>query len=150
MVEEKEYGKLYPKKFDKVLLDAPCSGEGRFIGSEAKTYRNWSERTVKDLVKVQKKLFKSAYEALKDNGIMVYSTCTLNKEENEEILNWAIENLGVKLLDIEFDIKDKLPIYSDNLDKNIQKAIKILPTKSQEGFFIAKLIKNYKAVSLVK
>ncbi len=142
MVEEKEYGKLYPKKFDKVLLDAPCSGEGRFIGSEAKTYRNWSERTVKDLVKVQKKLFKSAYEALKDNGIMVYSTCTLNKEENEEILNWAIENLGVKLLDIEFDIKDKLPIYSDNLDKNIQKAIKILPTKSQEGFFIAKLIKN--------
>ena len=142
MVEEKEYGKLYPKKFDKVLLDAPCSGEGRFIGSEAKTYRNWSERTVKDLVKVQKKLFKSAYEALKDNGIMVYSTCTLNKEENEEILNWAIENLGVKLLDIEFDIKDKLPIYSDNLDKNIQKAIKILPTKSQEGFFIAKVIKN--------
>ena len=142
MVEEKDYGKLYPKKFDKVLLDAPCSGEGRFIGSEAKTYRNWSERTVKDLVKVQKKLFKSAYEALKDNGIMVYSTCTLNKEENEEILNWAIENLGVKLLDIEFDIKDKLPIYSDNLDKNIQKAIKILPTKSQEGFFIAKLIKN--------
>ena len=142
MVEEKEYGKLYPTKFDKVLLDAPCSGEGRFIGSEAKTYRNWSERTVKDLVKVQKKLFKSAYEALKDNGIMVYSTCTLNKEENEEILNWAIENLGVKLLDIEFDIKDKLPIYSDNLDKNIQKAIKILPTKSQEGFFIAKLIKN--------
>lgn len=142
MVEEKEYGKLYPKKFDKVLLDAPCSGEGRFIGSEAKTYRNWSERTVKDLVKVQKKLFKSAYEALKDNGIMVYSTCTLNKEENEEILNWAIENLGVKLLEIEFDIKDKLPIYSDNLDKNIQKAIKILPTKSQEGFFIAKLIKN--------
>ena len=124
MVEEKEYGKLYPKKFDKVLLDAPCSGEGRFIGSEAKTYRNWSERTVKDLVKVQKKLFKSAYEALKDNGIMVYSTCTLNKEENEEILNWAIENLGVKLLDIEFDIKDKLPIYSDNLDQNIQKAIK--------------------------
>ena len=142
MVEEKEYGKLYPKKFDKFLLDAPCSGEGRFIGSEAKTYRNWSERTVKDLVKVQKKLFKSAYEALKDNGIMVYSTCTLNKEENEEILNWAIENLGVKLLEIEFDIKDKLPIYSDNLDKNIQKAIKILPTKSQEGFFIAKLIKN--------
>lgn len=142
MVEEKEYGKLYPKKFDKVLLDAPCSGEGRFIGSEAKTYRNWSERTVKDLVKVQKKLFKSAYEALKDNGIMVYSTCTLNKEENEEILNWAIENLGVKLLEIEFDIKDKLPIYSDNLDKNIQKAIKILPTKSQEGFFIAKLIKS--------
>lgn len=142
MVEEKEYGKLYPKKFDKVLLDAPCSGEGRFIGSEAKTYRNWSERTVKELVKVQKKLFKSAYEALKDNGIMVYSTCTLNKEENEEILDWAIENLGVKLLEIELDIKDKLPIYIDNLDKNIQKAIKILPTKSQEGFFIAKLIKN--------
>ena len=73
-------GREHENYFDKVLLDAPCSGEGRFDASSAITYKNWSERTVRDLAKLQKKLFKSAYTALKQGGVMVYSTCTLNKE----------------------------------------------------------------------
>ena len=71
-------GREHENYFDKVLLDAPCSGEGRFDASSAITYKNWSERTVRDLAKLQKKLFKSAYTALKQGGVMVYSTCTLN------------------------------------------------------------------------
>ena len=82
-------GREHENYFDKVLLDAPCSGEGRFDASSAITYKNWSERTVRDLAKLQKKLFKSAYTALKQGGVMVYSTCTLNKEENEMVLQWA-------------------------------------------------------------
>ena len=66
-------GEEYQERFDKVLLDAPCSGEGRFLGNNAGTYRNWSKRTVRELVKLQKKLFKSAYTALKPNGIIAYS-----------------------------------------------------------------------------
>ena len=84
-------GREHENYFDKVLLDAPCSGEGRFDASSAITYKNWSERTVRDLAKLQKKLFKSAYTALKQGGVMVYSTCTLNKEENEMVLQWALE-----------------------------------------------------------
>lgn len=134
-------GKNYENCFDKVLLDAPCSGEGRFDARSVITYKNWSEKTVRDLAKLQKKLFKSAYTALKQNGIMVYSTCTLNKEENEAVLNWALENLNIKLLDINIEIKDAIPAFNDNTNNSVDKAIRILPSKTMEGFFVAKLQK---------
>ncbi len=134
-------GEEYKEQFDKVLLDAPCSGEGRFLGTNVGTYRNWSTKTVKELAKLQKKLLKSAYQALKPDGIMVYSTCTLNKKENEEVLQWAIENLNLKLLDIDMDLKEKMQGFTEGLDKRISKAIRILPSKNMEGFFVAKLRK---------
>ena len=135
-------GEEYQEQFDKVLLDAPCSGEGRFLGNNVGTYRNWSKRTVRELAKLQKKLFESAYTALKPNGMMVYSTCTLNKDENENVLQWAIENFNVKLLDINIDFKEKMQGFNDGLDGSINKAIRILPSKNMEGFFVAKLKKK--------
>ncbi len=134
-------GNKYSESFDRVLLDTPCSGEGRFIAEIAGTYRNWSEKTVKDLAKLQKKLIKSGYNALKPNGIMVYSTCTLNLEENENILTWALENLNLKMLDIDLNIKGAIKGDNTNTFKDIEKAIKILPTREMEGFFVAKLKK---------
>ena len=132
-------GKKYEEYFDKVLLDAPCSGEGRFLANDPKTYRNWSEKTVNELSKLQKKLLKSAYQAVKQNGEIVYSTCTLNRDENEKVLEWALEELNVKMLDIKLDVKNKGNIFSQN--EEIKKAIRILPSKETEGFFIAKLKK---------
>ena len=90
---------------------------------------------------MQKKLLKSAYLALKPNGILIYSTCTLNEEENEKVLDWAINNLKLKMLDINIEIKGTKEAFTNNVDESIKKAIRILPTKSQEGFFIAKLQK---------
>ena len=132
-------GKKYEGFFDKVLLDAPCSGEGRFLGIDAKTYRNWSLKTVKDLSKMQKRLFKSAYQALKQGGELVYSTCTLNEEENEKILEWALDEMGLKVEKIELQIRDCLKAVSEN--EEVKKAIRILPSKETEGFFIAKFKK---------
>ena len=134
-------GDKYPENFDRVLLDTPCSGEGRFIAEIPGTYRNWSVRTVKELSKIQRKLIKSGYNALKPGGIMVYSTCTLNLEENENILRWALENLNLKMMDINLDIKGAIPGDSLDTKLGIEKAIKILPTKEMEGFFVAKLKK---------
>ena len=136
--------KLGDKKteyFDKVLLDTPCSGEGRFIVSSLATYRDWSMKRVKELSKIQKKLLESAYKALKPNGTMVYSTCTLNKEENEFILDWAIKNLNLKLCDINMELRNAEQGENENLDKTINKSIRILPSKQTEGFFVAKFIK---------
>lgn len=133
--------KEYNETFDKVLLDAPCSGEGRFQANDAKTYRQWSKKEVIKLSKLQKKLLKSAYLALKPNGILIYSTCTLNEEENEKVLDWAINNLKLKMLDINIEITGAKEAFTNNVDESIKKAIRILPTKSQEGFFIAKLQK---------
>ena len=132
-------GKKYEEYFDKILLDAPCSGEGRFLANDPKTYRSWSLKTVKELSKLQKKLLRSAYQAVKKNGEIVYSTCTLNKAENEDVLKWAIEELNIKILDINLNIKNSVPISDEN--KEVQKAIRILPSKETEGFFIAKLKK---------
>ena len=100
------------------------------------------KRTVKDLAKLQKKLIRSGYNALKPNGIMVYSTCTLNLKENENILSWALENLNLKMLDINLNIKGAIKGDNTNAFKEIEKAMKILPTKEMEGFFVAKLQKG--------
>lgn len=135
-------GNKYPEYFDKVLLDTPCSGEGRFVVGSLATYRDWSPRTVRELTKLQKKLFESAYNALKPNGIMVYSTCTINEDENELILDWALKNFNVKLVDIDIEIKDAQKAFDNDKDKSIAKAIRILPSKDTEGFFVAKLVKK--------
>lgn len=123
----------YKEKFDKVLLDTPCSGEGRFILEDENTYKTWSIKQVNELAKLQKKLIKSGVDSLKNGGEIVYSTCTLNKKENEEIVDWAIKNLKLELLDIDLKIKDSIKI--------LNKAMQILPNETQEGFFIAKLRK---------
>ena len=137
-------GEIYKETFDKILLDAPCSGEGTFLANMPRTYISWSLKTVNDLAKLQKKLFKSAYEALKPNGTMIYSTCTLNIEEDEKIVDWAIKNLNLKIIDINLNIdeKNKLPINIKDLDESISKTIKIMPSKNMEGFYIAKLQKR--------
>lgn len=134
-------GEKYPEYFDKVLLDVPCSGEGRFLINNPKTYRDWSMKKVNNLVKLQKKLLISACKALKKNGVMVYSTCTINKYENEFILDWATKNFPLKIVDINLIIKDSIKGDNEKLDRAIDKAIKILPSKSMEGFFVAKLKK---------
>ena len=96
---------------------------------------------VVDLVKLQKKLFASGYKALKTGGILVYSTCTINKEENEYILDWALKNFNIKLECININIKDSIQGFNEGLDKTISKSIKILPSKQMEGFFVSKFIK---------
>lgn len=134
-------GENYKEQFDKVLLDAPCSGEGRFTIYNIQSYKQWSMKTVNELVKTQKKLFKSAYEALKPGGTLVYSTCTLNKLENEQIIDWALKNFNIKQERIDLDIKQAVPAFSNEFDKNVGKAIRILPSKDMEGFFVAKFTK---------
>ena len=135
-------GNEYPEFFDKVLLDTPCSGEGRFLLEDAKTYKNWSTYQVEKLVNLQKRLFESAIKALKSGGEMVYSTCTLNKKENEEILNWAIEKFKIELLDIDIKINDSIKGFSKGYNEQIKKAVRILPNIYQEGFFVAKILKK--------
>ena len=135
-------GNFYTEYFDKVLLDTPCSGEGRFWLGKPMTYKDWSLKKVNQLAKIQKKLFESAYKATKRNGIMVYSTCTINKEENEYILDWAVNNFDIKLLEINLNIKEAIKGDNTGLNSSIDKAIKILPSKNMEGFFVAKIKKN--------
>ncbi|KHJ39996.1 NOL1/NOP2/sun family protein [Trichuris suis] len=72
--------------FDRVLLDAPCSG----LGQRPLLFKP-DEKTVSSFPSLQKKLFRSAFQLLKPNGVLVYSTCTLNVAENEGLINWALK-----------------------------------------------------------
>lgn len=135
-------GDRYPYEFDKILLDAPCSGEGRFTLKDVKTYRYWSVREVNRLSNLQKKLIQSAYKALKKGGVMVYSTCTLNRRENEEVVMWALNNLDIEILDIDLKINGAVPAFTDKYPKELKKAIRIIPSKELEGFFVCKFLKR--------
>ena len=83
-------------KFDKILLDAPCSGEGT-LRSSPKTFLMWNHKVVENLSRQQKKLIANAIKCLKVGGVLVYSTCTHSPEENESVIDFALKNFPVKL-----------------------------------------------------
>lgn len=75
-----------PETFDRILLDAPCSGEG--IGfKESQTVKYWNLKNIHTIARLQTKLLDAAFRSLKTGGEMLYSTCTLNKIENEGVVN---------------------------------------------------------------
>jgi len=84
------FGAALPETFDAVLLDAPCSGEG-VIRKDPDAMSNWSEASVNEIAATQRELIDSAFHALKPGGVLVYSTCTLNAQENQQVCQWLIE-----------------------------------------------------------
>lgn len=87
--------------FDKIILDAPCSGEGMFRKLD-QAIDTWSQEKVLDCAKIQKELVDCAYEALKENGVLIYSTCTYSLEENEQIVDYILKTYpNMSLIPIE-------------------------------------------------
>lgn len=126
-------------KFDKILLDAPCSGSGTLDISNNKYQNSFQEALIKKCVSTQKKLIKKSSKLLKAGGILIYSTCSLLKTENENIVDYALEN-G---FDIDFcRVKVNKNTFSCGSSVNENVYIKIFPDKIWEGFFVAKLIKK--------
>ena len=137
--------KYYNSYFDKILVDAPCSGLG-IIQKKNEVGKWWSLERVKNLTEIQNKLLVSAIKMLKVGGELVYSTCTLTPEENELIINRILEKYPVDVEPVELPIKHHkgLTKYSkENLDKRLANAIRIFPWEvDSDGFFLIKLKKN--------
>jgi tRNA (cytosine49-C5)-methyltransferase len=139
-------GDKFPEiKFDRILVDAPCSGTGT-IRKSLRTIETWNPDLVKRIAALQKKLIERAFNLLKENGEMVYSTCTLEPEENEEIINFLLEKYpNAKLEEINLDIKRSkvvLEFGGKKYNKEIEKCLRIYPQDNDtEGFFVAKLRK---------
>ena len=116
---DKKY-ELFTNYFDKVLLDVPCSNEGLIVLSEPETFEYWSPKKPRSLAQLQKKLVGSAVRMLTPGGSLVYSTCTFSKEENENIVTWALSRFkNMSLLEVK----------------------KILPDGLFTGFFAARFVK---------
>lgn len=145
--------KRFPEYFDKTLVDVPCSMEGRFFVEDEKTYRDWSMTKIESLEQIQKFILRSAISATKVGGIIVYSTCTLAPEENEAVIDWiikkehgaiAIEPIHIPLLQTNEPIlKWKNKIF----DTQIKNTVRIFPSDTMEGFYVAKLRKLHTTVS---
>ena len=142
-----EFGKKYPNYFDKILLDAPCSGEGMIYFPSQNPLRFWSIKKVKRMAYTQKELIESAFRSLKPGGTMVYSTCTLEPEENEAVVTHLLDSFtNAKLLDIDVEVEGGLPgieYWSGHqYHRDIKKTLRILPSKEMMGFYIAKIYKS--------
>ena len=83
------FGPALPEAFDAILLDAPCSGEG-VVRKDPDALKNWSPESNRDIADTQRALIDSAFHALRPGGMLVYSTCTLNREENEDVVAWLL------------------------------------------------------------
>lgn len=130
--------------FDKILLDAPCSGEGT-IRSTSRTLEMWNINTIKQLSNLQKSLIASAIEILKPNGILIYSTCTHAPEEDEEIVDFALKNFNVEVEKIELPLKTSPGITKweeKEYAEDVKYSCRVYPQVADtEGFFLVKLRK---------
>ncbi len=123
--------------FDNILLDAPCSGSGTLNLNTGISEKTFSLNLISKSVKAQTALLEKALKILKPGCEMVYSTCSILQEENEEILEKVLSKNKAKIIPIDFESKD-LPL----LPTRIMGTLCVAPNELYEGFFIAKIKKN--------
>lgn len=125
-------------KFDKILLDAPCSGSGTVDLNNERTYKNFTEKLVEKSTKSQFALLKKALKILKPGHEMIYSTCSILQEENENILDKVLKLFNAEIVPIEIKGIEDIPM----LPTKIPGTLCVCPNKYYEGFFVAKIRKK--------
>ena len=140
-------GRFFKMPFDKILLDAPCSGTGT-IRKSLKTLKMWNPNMIRRIAGTQKQLIDVAFNCLKPGGVMTYSTCTLEPEENEAVVDFLLNKYkNAKLEKIDLNIKHGPTVKEFNgqrYDKEVEKCLRIWPQDNDTcGFFVAKVKKTY-------
>lgn len=135
-------------EFDRILVDAPCSGEGT-LRTNPKTAQMWNPKGIGKMSRIQKRLLSSAFKVLKPNGTLVYSTCTYAPEEDEEVVNFIMKEFGekggIEVEKISVPIKHHSGILhwqDKEYAEDVKHSCRIFPFDANtEGFFIAKFKK---------
>lgn len=120
---------------DRVLIDVPCSGLG-IIRKKPEIKWNKKRNDLREIIPVQREIMNNAWQYLKQGGVMIYSTCTLNKEENEENIEWFINSHK------DCEVKRIFVGKQDNLVYSREGFLTVMPNENMDGFFIAKLEKR--------
>lgn len=131
--------------FDKVLVDAPCSGTGT-IRKSLKTIGIWNPDMVKRISITQKQLIETGFSLLKENGTLAYSTCSLEPQEDEAVVDFLLGKYeNAKLDDIKINLRRSPPVLEFEDKKycsELEKCLRIWPQDNDtEGFFVAKIRK---------
>jgi NOL1/NOP2/sun family putative RNA methylase len=126
-------------KFDRILLDVPCSGN---FAADNEWFRRRTINDVERNAALQRQILAEAVRVLNDNGEIVYSTCTLEPEENELNINWATGNLGLKPVPVDCHGGAAADtIFGQQVDSSVMNCRRIWPEQTQ-GFFVCKLRKH--------
>ena len=126
-------------KFDLILCDVPCSGEGMFRKDEA-TIREWSPQQVEKCWQLQREIVADAWACLNEGGFLIYSTCTFNTKENEENIRWILNEYDAEVLKVE--IKTEWNITGSLLEGFHEPVYRFIPGISRgEGLFMCALRK---------
>ncbi len=137
------YPKDYRKakmRFDLILCDVPCSGEGMFRKDEA-TIREWSPGQVEKCWQLQREIVSDAWACLNPGGILIYSTCTFNTKENEENIRWILSEYDAEVIQIE--TKPEWNITGSLLEGFTEPVYRFIPGISRgEGLFLCVLRKG--------
>lgn len=137
MLDARQISKLN-QTFDRILLDAPCSGN---FAADSDWFRNRSLKDVERNAALQREMLGKAVESMADDGELVYSTCSLEPEEDELNIDWAIKNLPVQIEPITCHGEKGLTnIFGEQLDPSIKYCKRIWPGETQ-GFFVCRLRK---------
>lgn len=136
------------QQFDRILIDAPCSGEGLVSLDDTKSLDTWSVAHIKRLGQLQKRIISQAWQLLAPGGTLVYSTCTTAPEENELVIDWLLRRTPEAQL-AEISINNPLLSLGITawqgraLNADLHKTRRVLPNSTgQELFFVAKLTKH--------
>lgn len=138
--------KIYPEFFDRILLDVPCSGEGMFR-KDREAVQSYSKFKSEECAAIQRQIFDAAYTMLKPGGIIVYSTCTFNPYENEENIEFFINNydIGVNKLDPVDGFEPSREYWTRSKDPRLSYGLRLWPHKARgEGHFVICLAKKGK------
>jgi hypothetical protein len=138
---------LFPKdyrkskmKFDLILCDVPCSGEGMFRKDEA-TIKEWSQQNVEKCWQLQRDIVSDAWPCLDDDGLLIYSTCTLNTRENEENIRWMLAEFDAEVVPVA--VKPEWHITGSLLPGFAEPVYRFIPGISRgEGLFMCVLRKR--------
>jgi 16S rRNA C967 or C1407 C5-methylase (RsmB/RsmF family) len=133
------------ERFDRVLVDAPCSGTGS-IRKSYKTLEIWNPEAIKRLSGQQKNLIKSGFRVVKPGGLLVYSTCSVEPEENECVVDFLLGMFPNAVVEeIRIKIKRSEPVLSfegKSYNPQIARTLRIWPQDNDTGgFFVAKIRK---------
>jgi NOL1/NOP2/sun family putative RNA methylase len=129
-------------RFDYILADVPCSGEGTFrMTHEHAGYRDRKSKA--RLPEQQKRILLRAFDLLKETGELIYSTCTYNPDENESVVDFLLNNRDAELLSVDLDIKHEPGLREWGkvaYDKPMHRAVRFYPHQlNSVGFFMARL-----------
>lgn len=124
-------------RFDKILLDAPCSGSGTIDLENISSYKNFSEDLIKKSIERQKKLLFKASKIIKSGGEIIYSTCSILKDENENIVSLLLNNNDFEIVPLDENLFINIP----KLPVTIKGTICVCPNELYEGFYLAKIKK---------